>query len=63
MKNPDGCGDKKSGRIVKLNKSVYGLKQASRRWAMRLGDVLVSKIGMEQYKADPCISRLLGMVW
>ena len=27
MKLRDGCGDK-SGRVVKLNKSVYGLKQA-----------------------------------
>ena len=25
MKLPDGCGDK-SGKVVKLNKSVYGLK-------------------------------------
>ena len=45
MKLPDGCGDK-SGRVVKLNKSIYGLKQAGHRWAMRLGDVLVSKVGI-----------------
>ena len=30
MKLPDGCGDK-SGKVVKFNKSVYGLKQAGRR--------------------------------
>ena len=30
MKVPDGCGDK-SGEIVKLNKAVYGLKQAGRQ--------------------------------
>ena len=58
MKLLDGCGDK-SGRVVKLNKSVYGLKQAGRRWAMRLGDVLVSKVEMEQCKADPCVFRLI----
>ena len=29
MKLPDGCGDK-SDKVVKLNKSVYGLKQAGR---------------------------------
>ena len=29
IKLPDGCGDK-SSRVVKLNKSVYGLKQADR---------------------------------
>ena len=35
MKLPDGCGDK-SGEIVKLNKAVYGLKQAGRQWPLRL---------------------------
>ena len=60
MKLPDVCGDK-SGKVVKLNKSVYGLKQAGRRWAMHLGDVIVRKIElrMEQCKADPCVFRLI----
>ena len=30
IKSPYGCGDK-SGEIVKLNKAVYGLKQAGRQ--------------------------------
>ena len=38
---------------------MYDLKQAGRRWAMRLGDVVVSKVGMEQCKADPCVFRLI----
>ena len=42
MKLPDGCGDK-NGKVVKLNKSVYGLKQAGHRWAMNLSDVIVRK--------------------
>ena len=58
IKLPDGCGDK-SSKEVKLNKSVYGLEQAGRRWAMHLGDVIVRKIGMEQCKADPCVFRLI----
>ena len=49
----------KVAKIVKLNKSVYGLKQAGRRWAMHLGGVIVRKIGMEQCKADPCVFRLI----
>ena len=57
MKLPDGCGDK-SGEIVKLNKAVYGLKQAGRQWSLRLTHVLVEKIGMEQCEADPCVFRL-----
>ncbi|CAM9346201.1 unnamed protein product [Ascophyllum nodosum] len=47
MKLPDGCGDK-SGKVVKLNKSVYSLKQADRRWAMHLRDVIVRK-GFSEY--------------
>ena len=58
MKLPDGCGDK-SGKVVKLNKSVYSLKQAGRRWAMHLGDVIVCKIKMDQCKADPRVFRLI----
>ena len=57
IKLPDGCGDK-SGEIAKLNKAVYGLKQAGRQWSLRLTQVLVEKIGMEQCKADPCVFRL-----
>ena len=58
MKLLDGCGDK-SGKVVKLNISVYGLKQAGRHEAMHLGDVIVRIIGMEQCKADPCVFRLV----
>ena len=42
MKLRDGCGGK-SGKVVKLNKSVNSLKQADRRWAMNLSDVIVRK--------------------
>ena len=44
---------------MKLNKSVHGLKQAGRCWAMHFGDIIVLKIGMEQCKADPCVFRLI----
>ena len=54
---PDGCGDK-SGEIVKLSKAVYGLKQAGRQWLLRLTQVIVEKVVMEQCKADPCVFRL-----
>ena len=50
------CCRDKSSKVVKIKPSVYGLKQAGRRWPMYLGDVIVRKIGMEQYKADPVVS-------
>ena len=54
MTLPDSCGDK-SGEIVKLNKA--GLKQAGRQWSLRLTQMLVEKVEMEQCKADPCVFR------
>ena len=56
--HPASCEGKRS-KEVKLNKSVYGLKQAGRRWTMCLGEVLVIKVGMEQCKADPSVFRLI----
>ena len=35
LRLPKGCGDL-SGKVVRLNKSLYGLKQASRTWHAHL---------------------------
>ena len=35
MRLPPGCG-RLSGKIVRLNKSLYDLKQASRQWHAHL---------------------------
>ena len=56
MRLPSGRGGL-SGKTVCLNKSLYGLKQASRTW----NDLLVSRLlalGFEQCFVDPCIFRL-----
>ena len=50
---PPGCGEL-SGKVVKLLKCQYGLKQAGREWHLHLVTWLVEKIGMEQCKAEPC---------
>ena len=53
MRLPEGLrGD--SGRVVRLRKGLYGLKQASRQWYKALDKVLVA-IGFVQSRADPCI--------
>ena len=46
MKLPPGCGSM-SGKVVRLNKSLYGLKQASRTLYKRLVSDL-KRIGFEQ---------------
>ena len=56
-----------SGKIVRLNKSLYGLRQASRTFNKSLV-VDLKRIGFEQCLSDPCVLRFmmgdegLGMV-
>ena len=54
MRLPPGCGEL-SGKIVRLLKSQYGLKQACRKWYLLLVMWLVEMVRMEQCKAEPCI--------
>lgn len=41
-------------KMCKLNKSIYGLKQASRRWNLKLNNVL-QNMGLMRSKMDPCV--------
>ena len=45
------------GRSLKLNKSLYGLKQASRNWWKKL-DALLTSLGGVASAADPCLYTL-----
>ena len=57
MKLPPGCSSM-SGKIARLNKSLYGLKQASRTFYKRLVSDL-KRIGFEQSMSDPCVLRFM----
>ena len=57
MQLPQGCG-RLSGKIVKLSKSLYGLRQASRQWHNHLAERLRS-LGFTQCLADACVFRLM----
>ena len=54
---PQGCGAL-SGKVVKLARSLYGLKQASRTWQNRLVRAMRC-LGFEQCAADACVMRLV----
>lgn len=53
MKQPEGFDDG-SGRVCLLRKAIYGLKQASRQWNVKLNEVLLNS-GYRRCKTDPCI--------
>jgi len=57
LRLPPGC-EHDSGSIVRLNKSLYGLKQAGRAWNALLTATL-KEHGFTQNLADPCIFRLM----
>lgn len=53
MKQPEFFDDQ-TGRVCRLNKSIYGLKQASRQWNIKFNEVLLGT-GFKQSELDPCV--------
>ena len=55
MHQPPGFVERgKESMVCKLNKSIYGLKQASRQWYIKF-DQVVTNDGFEENKMDDCI--------
>ena len=53
---PPGCGAL-SGQVVRLRRSLYGLKQASRTWHYHFRGM--KALGFEQCEVDACVMRLV----
>lgn len=53
VEQPEGFADG-SKRVCKLNRAMYGLKQASRQWNHKLERALQS-FGLRKSKVDPCV--------
>ena len=57
MMQPDGFVAKnQEQRVCKLQKSIYGLKQASRSWNIRF-DTTIKSYGFEQNIDEPCVYK------
>ena len=55
MLQPDGFIEKgNQGKVCKLNRSIYGLKQASRQWNI-LFDNAITSYGFSMMEGDHCI--------
>ena len=57
MRLPEGCRSL-SGRVVKLSRSLYGLRQASRQWYALLKKCRLA-LGFVQCLADSSVFRLV----
>ncbi|CAB1104669.1 unnamed protein product [Ectocarpus sp. CCAP 1310/34] len=57
IKLPPDC-ESMSGKLVRLDKSLCGLRQASKTFQKRLVSDL-NKIGFEQSLSDPCVLRFI----
>ncbi|CAB1099569.1 unnamed protein product [Ectocarpus sp. CCAP 1310/34] len=52
---PEGCGSM-SGKVVKVERALYGLKQSGREWGFEAAYALIEN-GYEQCRVDPCVFR------
>ena len=60
MVQPPGFEDPNNGsKVCKLQRSIYGLKQASRSWNKRFDDE-VKRLGFIQSKEEPCVYKMVS---
>lgn len=56
MKPPEGLKLRRSGSVLKLKKSLYGLKQSGNKWNKCINELL-SNMKFERLKSEPCIYK------
>src|SRR5215468_10747066 len=56
MTQPEGFTSVDSNKVCRLQKSIYGLKQASRSWNIRF-DEAIKEFGFSQNPDEPCVYK------
>ena len=57
MTQPEGfVNPKDAGKVCKLKRSIYGLKQVSRSWNKRFNDE-IQKLGFIRCNEDQCVYK------
>ena len=59
MMQPERFTSKNSNQICKLQRSIYGLKQASRSWNIRF-DETIKEFGFSQNVDEPCVYKKIS---
>jgi len=59
LQQPRGCERGEPGKVCRLVKAIYGLKQAVRAWYLKLVD-LMTQMGMTQFTADAYLFTRVG---
>jgi hypothetical protein len=54
MEQPEGFNEQQPDMVLRLHKSLYGLKQASRNWNLEISKFVVN-LGYTQLQSDSCI--------
>ncbi|KAK8617349.1 hypothetical protein V6N13_080266 [Hibiscus sabdariffa] len=57
MTQPEGCvTPENAGKVCKLQRSIYGLKQASRSWNLRFNEA-IQEFGFIRNEDEPCVYK------
>ena len=59
MIQPEGFVSKDPNKVCKLQKSIYGLKQASRSWNIRF-DEIIKMFGFIKNEDEPCVYKKIS---
>ena len=55
MQLPEGYRDGKQDIVLRLKKSLYGLKQSPRNWYIRVSTFILERLGFKATVSDPCL--------